>query len=302
MPAPEGRTTLWADFAAADEKGVPLFVVNQTNQAQAFSSQDNDPYVKLEFKDSAGRWKRAQAHLSSFCGNSYYAVVLQPRQFFMLKGYRSSTGTKQAVRYAIHGGNLSSNESEGMVSDEDLKAVETDCFSARDIPGIIQQAAAAREGEPFPPDLSLQNLSDTLRLLIWHPRNEPTVLQVKRLRAKAMALPASDSLTMLVRAADDYLARIDEPKPSPGELSQLCIARIRDDPAANASMTKDAAWQLLIGPSPGGSVLSSSAQALVPADWKPILPHAVATMKDTKQSIRGAARMPCFQRCGLLIR
>ena len=43
VSAPGGKITLWTDFAAADENGVPLYVVNQTNKAQVFNSQDSVP-------------------------------------------------------------------------------------------------------------------------------------------------------------------------------------------------------------------------------------------------------------------
>ncbi|MGV3658691.1 MAG: hypothetical protein ACO1TE_00855 [Prosthecobacter sp.] len=62
MPAPEGKVTLWADFAGADEGGhVPLYLVNQTDVPQPFDSQDGDVYIKLEYQDEAGRWRRPRA-------------------------------------------------------------------------------------------------------------------------------------------------------------------------------------------------------------------------------------------------
>jgi len=287
VPAPEGKITLWADFGAADAAGVPLYVVNQTNLEQSFRTQDNDLYIKLEFKDAAGMWKRAQAHLSSWCGNSYYPVVLKPRQFFVIKGYRPITGRKQVVRYAVHGGDLTSNESEGMISEDDVTAVEVDSFSGQNVPHSIREALALTDGEPLPPRPWPKHLLEDLRRLIWYPRNELAVRQVKRLEAKVSAQPASDERTPLLKAIHDYLAKIDAPKPSPEELVQLCVNRIQDDPHADPSMTKDLAWQMITESLPGDSLPTPSTQALAPKHWKPIIPHAVAALKNSKQSTRG---------------
>ena len=104
----------------------------------------------------------------------------------------------------------------------------TDSFSAREVPGIINLARAAELGQPVPSHLPIKDLTDTLRLLTWQARNEITVRKVDRLRKHALAVPVSDGLTQLVQAADEYLAKADEPQPSQAELVRQCIARIQD--------------------------------------------------------------------------
>ncbi|MEI9892572.1 MAG: hypothetical protein WDN28_01280 [Chthoniobacter sp.] len=37
---------------------MPLYLVNRTNEDRSFDSQDSDLYIKLEFKDAAGAWRR----------------------------------------------------------------------------------------------------------------------------------------------------------------------------------------------------------------------------------------------------
>lgn len=287
VSAPEGKMTLWADFAAADDKGVPLYVVNQTNKEHPFSTQDHDLYVKLEFKDAAGTWRRAQAHMSSGCGNSYYSVTLPPRQFFAFRGYMPMTGSQQVVRYAIHGGDLTSNESKGLISESHIKAAAVDSLTASEIPYNFWQALEVQAGKPLPQMPSLKSRTDALRSLIWYPRNELAINRVKELEAKALALPASDDRESLVSAVDDYLAKVDLPKPSPETLVKLCIARITDDSSAEASMTKDTAWRLLVVPSPIGESPGTSASGLDPRQWQRVIAPAVALLQETKQKTKG---------------
>jgi hypothetical protein len=290
VSAPEGKITLWADFAAADDTGVPLYVVNQTNKEHSFDTQDGDPRVKLEYKDAKGTWRRAQAHLSSWCGNSYFSVTLPPRQFFIFRGYRPTAGSKQVVRYAIQGGELASNESEGMISDLDLKAVTIDSLTAGEIPYRFWQAIETEGDAPVPQILPLKTRAESIRCLIWYPRNEVAINRVKELKPKVLALPASADREALSSAMDDYLAKVDAPKPSPAELMKLCIARITDDSSADPSMDKDTAWRLLAVPPPSGDSPSNSAYGLDPRDWQRVIAPAVALLKqDAKQGIHGGA-------------
>jgi hypothetical protein len=289
VPAPEGKITLWADFAAADEKGVPLYVVNQTNQEHSYSTQDHDIYVKLEFKDATGAWRRAQAHRSSGCGLSYYSVTLPPRQFFSFRGYMPSTGSKQVVRYAVRGGDLSSNESTGWISDADLKVVALDSLTEREIPQNFWHAFEMKVGEPLPLNPSLKSRAEDVRSLIWYPRNEIAINRARELKAKVSELPASEDRVELLSALDDFLAKVDLQKPTPEALVQLCMARISDDSTADVSMTKDTAWRLLVVPTPNGDRLGASANGPDPRQWRKLIAPAVTLLKDTKQSTNGGA-------------
>jgi predicted phosphate transport protein (TIGR00153 family) len=90
-----------------------------------------------------------------------------------------------------------------------------------------------------------------------------------------------------VSAVDDYLAKVDLPKPSPETLVKLCIARITDDSSAEASMTKDTAWRLLVVPSPIGESPGTSASGLDPRQWQRVIAPAVALLQETKQKTKG---------------
>lgn len=70
VPAPKGELTLFADYAAADKDGVPLYLINRTDRIASFPAQDGDIYLKLEHRLSDGTWERAQSHAYSNCGNS----------------------------------------------------------------------------------------------------------------------------------------------------------------------------------------------------------------------------------------
>src|SRR5258708_1073165 len=48
IPAPQGVLTLFADYPAAGQLGIPLYLVNRTSSAVSFPAQDGDIYLKLE--------------------------------------------------------------------------------------------------------------------------------------------------------------------------------------------------------------------------------------------------------------
>ncbi|HEY6565708.1 MAG TPA: hypothetical protein VIY86_14565, partial [Pirellulaceae bacterium] len=225
VPASEGKVTLWADFASADDRGVPLYLINQTNDPQPFSSQDHDVYVKLEYKDATGTWKRAQSHLSSWCGNSYYSLSLPPRQFYSFRGYRPLEGKKHPVRYALRADALASNEAEGFITDADLAAVAVDVLTAGELPRDFQVALAGLPSQALE-GKTLKTRAEAIRLLFWYPRHESAIALANELRTKVIALPPEPDRDGLLHALDEFLAKIDEPKPSPKELVELCIARL----------------------------------------------------------------------------
>jgi len=284
--APEGSLTLWADFAAADEKGVPLYVVNQTNLAKTFDSQDHDLYIKLEFKDANGVWKRAQAHRSSWCGNSYYPVSLPPRQYFQFYGYRSIAGSKHLVRYSRRDGSLISNEAEGFISEEDLKAVALDSITASEIPFTITRFLDFREDEK---NLMLKERATAVRDLVWYPHNEVVLAQVRELQSKLVDMPAGKERDDLSGAIDEFLAKLGVPRPDAEKLARMCIARIAGDSSADPALSEQTAWRLLLVPSPNGPALSSSAKLLKPENWKGMIAPAVALLKQTKSSSEAGA-------------
>lgn len=288
VPAAEGRVTLWADFAAAEKGGhVPLYLVNQTDEPRSFDSQDGDVYIKLEFKDEAGRWKRAETHLSSWCGNSYFPMMLPPRSFFTLSGYRAEAdnapGRMQRVRYAMQGRPVISNEGMGWVRQDDLDAVSLDVLTASEIP---LQITRNLDHEINNAD-TVANAIAALRDLAWYPRNEPAVRRVRALRERVTTLPPTKKLSELIKGIDDFLARLDNARPSGEKLALQCIARIVKDPSADATMSEWSAWELLKAPAEqqaGGGALHQA------ETWRGVLLRAVDLVKEEgrEQSRLGA--------------
>lgn len=281
VPAAEGKVTLWADFGAADKGGhVPLYLINQTDEARSFDSQDGDVYIKLEFKDEGGSWRRAEAHLSSWCGNSYFPMMLTPRSFFTLAGYRAEAdkapGRRQKVRYAMQGQPVISNEGMGWVRQDDLDAVALDVITAAEIPREITR----KLNHDFNSAESEGKAMAALRDLAWYPRNEPAVRRVSSLREHAATLPATDKLRELIKAIDNFLANLDTPRPTGEKLALQCIARIVQDPAADPTMSERSAWELLKAPSEpqtGGGVLHQA------ETWRGVVMRALELVKDEER-------------------
>ncbi|MBL9200161.1 MAG: hypothetical protein JNL39_06620, partial [Opitutaceae bacterium] len=133
--APEGQLTLFADYAASRAEGVLLYLVNRTGQPVLLPHQDGDLYLKLETPTPDGRWQRAQAHLSSTCGNSYGVLNLPAGQHFILLGYQPSQGRKATVRFSMpHGAPLLSNAGEGLVADTDIADANRDDMARARLP------------------------------------------------------------------------------------------------------------------------------------------------------------------------
>ena len=278
----EGQVTLWADFAKADEKGVPLYLVNQTNEDCSFASQDHDIYMKLEFKNDAGKWQRAQAHLSSWCGNSYYNVALPARHFFEFRGYYPTEGQRVTVRYASRNGDIQSNLGEAMVSDADLEAVALDSTTAALIPRGIMQAIDCRPEQPLPDSPSLVLRKEAVGMLRWLPRNETAILMVEELRRKLDEVAPGKDKEALLHAIDQFLAEIDLERPDDVTLMRKCIDRIAEKASADPKISESMAWSLLTANGPNGPSLSPTAELLEPGSWKDLIDPAVAILSRDK--------------------
>jgi hypothetical protein len=248
VPSQEGRLTLWADFASTVAGGVPLFLVNQSNEEKKFYSQDSDIHIVLEFKKEDGSWKRAQARLSSWCGNSYYPVTLPARHYFEFKGYRAAKGTVRTVRYANSAEGIYSNEGEGVIPLEDLQAVSLDYITAAEIPFSLWSSIQFQEDGPLPTLPSLAERAEGIRTLVWLPRNEPLVNHMRAFQHRLKSLQASSDRDKALQAIDEFFAKLDAPKPNRTELMRLCIARLSGSAEASPALTSQIAWRLLQNP------------------------------------------------------
>jgi hypothetical protein len=91
----EGELTLFSDYDGVSSydyydtryQYAVLYLINRTNRNIGFLHQGGDPYTKLEALNEAGKWERAEGHIFSGCGNSYFGMpVLRPGQFFQFLG------------------------------------------------------------------------------------------------------------------------------------------------------------------------------------------------------------------------
>ena len=130
VDAKEGQLTVFADYANVGEKGVPIYVVNRTDETVSFPCQDNNIYLMLEFRDKDGHWVRAQNQLGSDCGLSYYSMSLLPGQHFQPFGYAAKGGKKAPVRYRIYSRSpVVSNVGEGRYTEADRIAASLDSLN-----------------------------------------------------------------------------------------------------------------------------------------------------------------------------
>ena len=46
VTAPEGKLTLWANYAGARDGRITVYIVNRTDKKVSITAQDYDPYIK----------------------------------------------------------------------------------------------------------------------------------------------------------------------------------------------------------------------------------------------------------------
>lgn len=76
--------------------GFKLFVSNTTADTIKFNAQDSRLYLKLQAQNNKGEWKDIEYLPSSWCGNSYHRVELEPGAFwdFTIPKYNGEFQTK----------------------------------------------------------------------------------------------------------------------------------------------------------------------------------------------------------------
>lgn len=76
--------------------GVKLFVSNTSNDTIVFNAQDSRLYLKLQAQDEKGNWKDIEYLPSSWCGNSYHTIDLEPNAYwdFEMPSYKGAFQTK----------------------------------------------------------------------------------------------------------------------------------------------------------------------------------------------------------------
>ncbi|MEI9892573.1 MAG: hypothetical protein WDN28_01285 [Chthoniobacter sp.] len=172
------------------------------------------------------------------------------------------------------------------MADDDLQAVAGDSLTAKEIPWTVLGLIDCREDQPLSPSPTLQERAEGLQMLAWFPRNEPALKMVARLQAKVAALTPGADQDAVLRAARQYLARVDAPKPTRDELARICLERIANGVAANQAMTENMAWCLLPVPTlTRGSDFFLMAALQQPQRWRGIIGPAVALLKRNEAGV-----------------
>jgi WG containing repeat len=76
--------------------GIKLFISNTTKDTIKFNAQDSRLYLKMQAQNNKGEWKDIEYLPSSWCGNSYHTVELEPNAFwsFTIPKYDGEVKTK----------------------------------------------------------------------------------------------------------------------------------------------------------------------------------------------------------------
>jgi hypothetical protein len=133
--APEGKLTLFTDFANATELGCPVYLVNRTEKNLSLSTDGGSLRLKLTRAQDDGTWQRAQANSYSFCGNSYTSPQLPAGQHVKTSGYVPTRGNTGRVRYQLFNTDdceVASNEGSGRWDPQDVTDSLNDDMSALD--------------------------------------------------------------------------------------------------------------------------------------------------------------------------
>lgn len=150
--AAEGKLSLFADFEDVRGENIVLYLVNKTGKRHEMNAQDRDIYVKLEAKVMQNLWERAQTHTYSWCGNSYFPVVVAPKSFHVFLGHYPSEGEPRDVRYVSYKNeHLVSNIGRGRVRPAEMKQAKYDrmAIETGDFDFVSQVALRKHVAEPL---------------------------------------------------------------------------------------------------------------------------------------------------------
>lgn len=124
--AAPGQLTVWADFSAAADGRVPVYLINRTGGELVLEAQDGDPYLLREVERD-GRWVRSQTFRYSTCGLSYMDMRVGDDHFEVVRGEAPPpTGPTAPTRYRLYNQSVD---------------VWSNVTSASYAPEVIQQAS-----------------------------------------------------------------------------------------------------------------------------------------------------------------
>jgi hypothetical protein len=111
-----------AEFAGT--AGFQLWLVNGTQEKQGFRASDGRLPIVQEARDREGKWRPIEYLPSSFCGNSYHTVFLQPGERWVFAAPRYQGPFPTRLRFRLDRGRdqppLYSAEFEGSIHESQL--------------------------------------------------------------------------------------------------------------------------------------------------------------------------------------
>lgn len=232
--APEGSLILYADFAAQDHAGVPLYLVNKTLSAIHLFTMEGSVSIQQERQTPEGQWERTQITQWGGC-LGLGELVLPPGQFLQSRGYNHVGGQKARVRYAFPRHiSLVSNEGEASVS---LEAIEAARFHSQTLGEVPYHLHTTLTGPLTKPSNSSGPIPNServaaLRLLQAygnHPLLRREATRIATRLAESPTASADDkhaSQTML-----EILRAPWPQEPSQVRLRDFCLASLREDPS-----------------------------------------------------------------------
>lgn len=102
-PFPPNTFSMVIDTSSVDTfahryYGYKLYVSNATGNTVHFNAQDSRLYLKLQARNESGEWKDIEYLPSSWCGNSYHELQLEPNAYWSFTIPRYTGEMKTLVR------------------------------------------------------------------------------------------------------------------------------------------------------------------------------------------------------------
>jgi hypothetical protein len=106
-------TILQDDTLIQQVKSFPVFITNySTSHMATLEMQDGSIMMVVQAVDKNGKWKPIEYWSGSWCGNSYYTLMIPPRHMLMTRGIKCSGMFRTKCRMKV------SNERDSIYSNE----------------------------------------------------------------------------------------------------------------------------------------------------------------------------------------
>lgn len=91
---PELKDTIYGGY-----NGITVFIANTSKSKIYFNASDSRLYMTVQAKNARGEWKDIEYLPSSFCGNSYHTLTLEPNRYwkFLTPVYEGDLKTKLRI-------------------------------------------------------------------------------------------------------------------------------------------------------------------------------------------------------------